>query len=245
MENTLSTKPETRPEEIDKILNSLERYDTENLKVFEEYVLQQANNQTTDIWANLALLKLYQINSLSSQARQPIMKEDIVTIILVKGLVRFWAADFTSALQLLPPYVTSTPEPAPESLADQCQKLLQLYSLLDGAKYSEFWNTFKKDEYNDLAADVVGFEDDLRVSIAKTVYISHKRINVSVFQEWSNLSQAKFEDWVKNTLGWTIEGDSVIVPLNKDNDAKPVITTETVRFDQLGKIIKRAYELSM
>ncbi|KAA8896756.1 hypothetical protein TRICI_006841 [Trichomonascus ciferrii] len=239
MENTLVTKPEGRPEQVDSILNSLDRYNVDNIKVLQEYVQKQAQEGGIDIVANLALLKLYQFNN-------HLAKDDIVVIILSKALVRFYSSDFTTALHLLPGYVTTTVDPQPDSLTDQCQKLLKLYELLDGCKYSEFWQLFKSDDsYEDMVADVNGFADDLRLSIAKTVEVAAKRIPVKVFQNWCNLSDAKFKEWVESNLGWTIKDDSVEVPLNKDNDAKPVITSETVKFEQLNRIIKRAYELKI
>lgn len=47
-----------RPENIDTILNGLDRYNPETTSIFQEYVAQQCENQTYDCYANLALLKL-------------------------------------------------------------------------------------------------------------------------------------------------------------------------------------------
>jgi translation initiation factor 3 subunit K len=47
-----------RPENIDTILNGLDRYNPETTTVFQEYVAQQCETQTYDCYANLALLKL-------------------------------------------------------------------------------------------------------------------------------------------------------------------------------------------
>lgn len=47
-----------RPENIDAILNGLDRYNPETTGVFQEYVAQQCADQTYDAYANLALLKL-------------------------------------------------------------------------------------------------------------------------------------------------------------------------------------------
>ena len=51
-----------RPEHIDSILNGLDRYNPETTAVFQDYVMQQCENQTYDAYANLALLKLYVIS---------------------------------------------------------------------------------------------------------------------------------------------------------------------------------------
>lgn len=57
-----------RPENIDTILNGLDRYNPETTTIFQEYVAQQCENQTYDCYANLALLKLY-VPTLSCNAR--------------------------------------------------------------------------------------------------------------------------------------------------------------------------------
>lgn len=47
-----------RPENIDTILNGLDRYNPETTTIFQEYVAGQCESQTYDCYANLALLKL-------------------------------------------------------------------------------------------------------------------------------------------------------------------------------------------
>lgn len=51
-------KCETRPANIDAILNGLDRYNPETTTVFQDYVVQQCEDRTFDCYANLALLKL-------------------------------------------------------------------------------------------------------------------------------------------------------------------------------------------
>lgn len=48
-----------RPEHIDAILNGLDRYNPETTQIFQEYVTAQCEDKTVDMYANLALLKLY------------------------------------------------------------------------------------------------------------------------------------------------------------------------------------------
>lgn len=236
MENTLAVKPETRPEEIDRILNSLERYNSENIDVLQNYVKQQADGEQCDIAANLALLKLYQFTTNTA-------KDDYIVMVLTKALVRFYTSDFSTAMHLLPPYVTSIEE---SSLKDQVEKLFELYRLLDACKFGEFWSKLDNDDsYADLVADVKGFDEDVRFGIAKTLEISSRQIAVNVLKEWLNITNdQKFKQFVENEMNWsfTKNGESVAIPLNKDNDTKPVITNETVKFEQLTRLIKHAYE---
>jgi hypothetical protein len=54
-----------RPENIEAILNGLDRYNPEVTSTFQEYVAQQCENQTYDCYGNLALLKLYVADSVT------------------------------------------------------------------------------------------------------------------------------------------------------------------------------------
>jgi translation initiation factor 3 subunit K len=47
-----------RPQQIDAILNGLDRYNPETTEIFSKYVMDQCENRTYDCYANLALLKL-------------------------------------------------------------------------------------------------------------------------------------------------------------------------------------------
>lgn len=308
MENTLTIKPSSRPEAISELLRGLDRFDAAKLPVFQEYVKQQCNDGSFDIEANLALLKLYQMNP------QAIPDEDTILAILSKGLVRFYAPDFTLALHLLPCHVLgdvssispgkdekkaaapatanntaaavlaannsssqsqpeqqSTPQSSstqPESadssssaaatatdptigtdnLSESIQRLCTLYALLDSAKFAEFWSMYEDDDaYADAVCNVTDFEDSLRLSIAKAVELSSRKFPATVLQEWTNISGNKFNDWVVKTLGWSFENDAskdiVVIPSNKDNEIKTVVTNEAVHFEQLGRLIKRGFEI--
>jgi translation initiation factor 3 subunit K len=48
-----------RPAQIDDILNGLNRYNPETTTTFQEYVSQQCEEKFFDVYACLALLKLY------------------------------------------------------------------------------------------------------------------------------------------------------------------------------------------
>lgn len=47
-----------RPENIDAILNGLDRYNPETTTIFQDYVTHQCEERQYDCYANLALLKL-------------------------------------------------------------------------------------------------------------------------------------------------------------------------------------------
>ncbi|PSN62429.1 eukaryotic translation initiation factor-like protein 3 subunit K [Corynespora cassiicola Philippines] len=231
-----------RPEHIDVILNGLDRYNPETTGVFQDYVMQQCESQTYDCYANLALLKLYQFNP-------HLARDETITNILVKALTVFPSPDFSLGLSLLPPHVLaplSTSSQAPAAgdapLSEAVQKLNILKNLIESADYAAFWSTLDSDDlYADLVADVSGFEDLMRVRIAATVSQAVREVERSILESWLNQEDKEFEHFV-GTVGWTIDGSKVKIPINKDNEAKGTVVRENVKFDQFSRVVKRAYE---
>ncbi|KAF2219899.1 armadillo-type protein [Elsinoe ampelina] len=244
MGNAFDSVPE-RPEHIDAILNGLDRYNPETTGTFQDYVQQQCDNQTYDCYANLALLKLYQFNPHLS-------RDETVTNILVKALTVFPSPDFSLCLSLLPTHTLVSPSsngtngasnPPEGSIAQAVQKLNQLHSQLNNAQYENFWSSIDGDDlYSDLIADVQGFEELMRVRMAVVISQCMQSVDRSILEGWLNLSGDKFDKFVKDVCGWKIEGDKVEIPLNKENEARSTVVRESVKFEQFGRTVKRAFE---
>ncbi|KAG5356008.1 Eukaryotic translation initiation factor 3 subunit K [Yarrowia sp. B02] len=233
--DTLSKKPQERPAEISAILSSLDRYNPEKIAILQEYATTQCADQHSDIEANLALLKLLQFQ----QQPNP-NKEDIICNILSMALANFLTSDFTTALHVLPSYVLDSP--AADTLAESVQKLFHLYTLLDGCRFPEFWAVYERDDaHADITADVADFENLVRMSITRAVDISSQAIHKDVFRSWLNLSDNKFADYVQE-LGWKVEGETVEVPANKENEAKPATSNESIKIEQISRLLKRTNE---
>ena len=123
------------------------------------------------------------------------------------------------------------------------QHLSVLHKQLNNAQYTEFWNTLDGDDlYADLVAEVQGFEEIMRVRIAVVVSQCMQEVGREILESWLNLNGQKFTHFVTDVCGWRIEGDSVKVPLNKENEARGTVVRENVSFDQFSRMIKRAYE---
>ncbi|KAF2501217.1 eukaryotic translation initiation factor 3 subunit K [Lophium mytilinum] len=227
-----------RPENIDVILNGLDRYNPETTTTFQDYVMVQCENSAFyDCYANLALLKLYQFNP-------HLTRDETITNILVKALTVFPNPDFSLCLSLLPTHVLqkNTASAGDGSLAEAVQKLNSLNNLLAGADYTAFWEKLDSDDlYADLIADVSGFEDSMRVRIAVTVGQAVREVEKGLLESWLNLQGSEFDHFVQ-VFGWEIAGESIKVPLNKENKAEGTIVRENVKFEQFGRLIKRAYE---
>ncbi|ODQ66772.1 ARM repeat-containing protein [Nadsonia fulvescens var. elongata DSM 6958] len=236
MENTLVNKPESRPEVVDHMLNTLEKYDAGNIQKFEEYVEQQCSKNVSDIAANLALLKLYQFNTNR-------INDEVIINVLSLALINFNSFDFSLALHLLPTYVLN--ESPIDPLSEQIQKLFKLYNHLDGKDFAGFWTEFYKDDNaTEIVSDIENFLSLIRASISKTIECACKSLSYSVLSSWVHLDEnsSALNDWIKRQ-SWTLNGTTVEIPVNEFNSAKPIITTETVKFEQLSRLLKKAFEM--
>jgi translation initiation factor 3 subunit K len=178
-------------------------------------------------------------------------RDETITNILVKALTVFPAPDFSLCLSLLPPHTLrpisttshSNPAAGDAPLSEAVQQLNKLNNQLSSADYAAFWNTLDSDDlFADLVADVVGFEELMRVQIAVEVSKCVREIQRPVLEDWLNLTGAEFDNFMTKICAWEVDGDNVIIPTNKENEAKGTVVRENVKFDQFSRLIKRAYE---
>lgn len=82
----------------------------------------------------------------------------------------------------------------------------------------------------------------MRVRIAVVVSQCMQEVQRKVLEGWLNLEGERFEHFVKEVCGWKIAGEKVTIPLNTENEARGTVVTENVKFEQFGRMVKRAYE---
>ncbi|KAA8646049.1 hypothetical protein EYZ11_001937 [Aspergillus tanneri] len=243
-------KCESRPANIDAILNGLDRYNPETTTVFQDYVAQQCEDRTFDCYANLALLKLYQFNP-------HLLQPETVTNVLVKALTVFPSSAFSLCLALLPAYTQPFPSSNAETQAtsqnsdfvESVQKLARLSTLLESAQYAQFWSTLNSDDlYADLVADVAGFEELVRIRIAVEVGKAFREVNAEVLGHWLDLrNRESLEKFVTEVCSWVVDksganGAVVKVPTNKENEVRSEVKSERVGIDMFGRVIRRGFE---
>lgn len=69
--------------------------------------------------------------------------------------------------------------------------------------------------------------------IAMATAQAAREVDRKVLEGWINLEGEDFEAFVRNVCQWSIEnGDTVVIPVNNDNEAKTTVTRETVKFDR-------------
>lgn len=135
-------------------------------------------------------------------------------------------------IHLLPPS-TLIASPRSSTLAEAVQKLNVLNSLLSAANYTSFWSSLRRDDlYADLVAEVSGFEELMRVRIAATVSQAVREVERPILEDWLDLRGNEFQKFVGDVCGWSVEGGTVKVPMNKENEAKGTVVRENVKFDR-------------
>lgn len=72
----------------------------------------------------------------------------------------------------------------------------------------------------------------MRVRIAATVGQSCRDVERKVLEGWLRLSGEDFERFLDDICGWGIDGGNVLVPPNKENEAKGTVVRENVQFDR-------------
>lgn len=226
--------PQERPDYISSIINGLERYNPEAVGTLEDYLRQQCEQRFCDCNANRTLLKLYQLNP-------DRIKEEVITNILVKSMTTFPSPQFSLGLHLIAPSVLAPNSRA--ELPEAISKLRELNNQLQEARYARFWGTMDSDDlYADLVTDIDGFEELIRVRITTLVSHAFREVDLSVFAEWLGLDEDAAKKFVLETAGWKVEGSSVIVPRNPENEAKKAEVREDVNVEQFGRAIRRAWE---
>ncbi|KAH6570392.1 hypothetical protein BASA82_000895 [Batrachochytrium salamandrivorans] len=225
---SIAARPEYRPEEIHLVVETVDRYNPQNMPILEEYVTTQLKTNNYDRTACLALLKLYQLNHADCNVY-------VVASVLALALGVLPESDFTLCLCLL----------REEWLADPLiAHLVYMHDLLEQARFAEFWKYLEEEEsVRDFTSDYSLFDDNVREFIAQTLSITYQTIAIVCLEEMLDLTDDDLADWVKMREGWTVntEDDSLIdLPITSWNQAKEVVMQEDVKFEQLGKLLGRS-----
>ncbi|GMM32765.1 hypothetical protein DASC09_000900 [Saccharomycopsis crataegensis] len=228
MDNTLVSVPVQRPSDINDILNSLKRYDVSVIKDLEDYLKVQCEQNFSDVNANLALLKLYELSSESLNDE----REEATINILLLGLCNFYNIDFELYLHLLPVYVLadvtkfkdlSSEDSSIIQFCSYVNKLKELYVLLTSAKFTKFWSLLKTDDsYQDLVYDSYladSFDSNIRNLIFNVVYKGYSnnnsqiksKISSQLLQSYLNLNEADFGKFIESKKFFKINGDHVLI----------------------------------
>ncbi|KAI8820707.1 armadillo-type protein [Fimicolochytrium jonesii] len=218
--------PPKRPEDIHRIVETVDRYNPQNIPVLETYVEDMLQNDAYDRDACLAVLKLYQFNPTYSNTA-------IVCNILALALCALPDPDFNLCLYMLNEGVLNEPD---------VDALVQLHRLLEQAKFVEFWTYLNGGESpaKELVAPYEHFEKRIRDYVSVTLGIAYQVIDKASLGRSLNLQGAALDKWIAEK-GWTADanGDAKLVafPITAENQVRPAVLQESIKFEHLTKII--------
>ncbi|CAG8447507.1 5026_t:CDS:2 [Diversispora eburnea] len=95
-------------------------------------------------------------------------------------------------------------------------KLTELQQCLEQARFREFWEIYGDESCKELASEAIGFEDAIR--------------KVNLLSSYLNYNP-EFESFIQNR-GLEIKEEVVYIPKNADNDAKPTVIRENIKFER-------------
>ncbi|KAJ1921059.1 hypothetical protein H4219_000917 [Mycoemilia scoparia] len=228
-----SKRPDCRSDEIHTLINTLERYNGNNVPKLESYLEQQCQSSEEsnnyDLQANLALLKLYQFNP-------KLFNEKYVVKILGKALMAIPGPDFNLYLYMLNEQFTSISD---------ISSVIELKDLLESAHYTRFWEVLKENPgLKSQLESIVGFVKNIQVMIACNIATTYQTIYVTEAKSYLGFEDDEGFTGFISKEGWSVDKSDqglINLPLHKQNEAKTVVISEQIRFAQLTKVIASSH----
>eukprot|EP00106_Octopus_bimaculoides_P019104 XP_014786546.1 PREDICTED: LOW QUALITY PROTEIN: eukaryotic translation initiation factor 3 subunit K-like [Octopus bimaculoides] len=203
---------------VASLLKGIDRYNPDNLTTLEQYVKMQVDENTYDLEANLAVLKLYQFNPGN-------YNESVTIYILLKALTNLPHTDFNLCHCFLS---------AKNLNSEDVQKVFFLADLLEKCQFKTFWVTFNHCQmtYHTWYM-MLGFEDSIRKYICHVIGICYDTISRKVFAELLGcIPEMQLNQWIAK-YGWKlIDSDTIFIAVQEENiktkNIKETITLENV-----------------
>ncbi|XP_076751660.1 eukaryotic translation initiation factor 3 subunit K [Xylocopa sonorina] len=201
------------------MLKGIERYNPDNLASLEKYVEIQSRENAYDLEANLAVLKLYQLNPQK-------FNMDITCQILLKALTNLPHTDFVLCKCLLSEQIMQ------ESPINQ---IMFLGDILEQCDFQHFWDRVLS--MSDLCDRIVGFQDSIRKFVCHVVGITFQTIDKNLLALLlGGVDDTTLKHWVKK-YGWKEESKSIIFIANQDENIKTKNITEKIDFENVAGLM--------
>lgn len=200
------------------MLKGIDRYNPNNLKTLERYVVVQSQENTYDLEANLAVLKLYQFNQAYDL--------EITSQILLKALTNLPHTDFVLCKCLLNEELCKTPP---------VDEIIYLADLLESCNLPLFWQ--RVSEVPELFVRITGFHDSIRKFVCHVVGITFQTIQKAILaQLLGGVDDQTLKFWVQK-YGWREEPNDMVFIANQDENIKTKNITEKIDFDSVAALM--------
>lgn len=212
-----------KEESVAALLKGIDRYNPENLPTLEHYVQMQAFEQTYNLDANLAVLKLYQFNP-------SMFKETVTCQILLKALMNLPHTDLILCKCLIIEQHQSF---------ENVNKVIELSNLLETCEFQQFWQEL--DKCSELIEGITGFRESIKKFIASVLKVTYQNIGRSLLKEYLNDDTIEDLEITKFCAenGWKMEDDHVYIN-SQEAHIKSKNISEKITFDNVAAIIRSA-----
>ncbi|XP_022912594.1 eukaryotic translation initiation factor 3 subunit K [Onthophagus taurus] len=200
------------------MLKGIERYNPNNLPTLERYVEIQSRENAYDLEANLAVLKLYQLNPHK-------FNMDITSQILLKALTNLPHTDFILCKCLLSER---------KLVVEPINQITYLADILEQCDFQIFWT--RVHSMPELTQRITGFLDSIRKFVCHVVGITYQSIEKRhLAQLLGGVDDITLKHWVKK-YGWKEEGNLIFIS-NQDENIKTKNINEKIDFESVGAIM--------
>eukprot|EP01064_Diplonema_japonicum_P036583 TRINITY_DN826_c7_g1_i1.p1 TRINITY_DN826_c7_g1~~TRINITY_DN826_c7_g1_i1.p1 ORF type:complete len:212 (+),score=53.21 TRINITY_DN826_c7_g1_i1:41-676(+) len=205
----------TRTASMEKTLVQAKMLEKTMTKDLEEYVTQQINDETYDMEANLALLKIYQFFPDEANA-------DIILKLLLKALSEMPSNAFVLSTYLIPERFHQKKE---------VETVKDLHQMLEECRFQEFWNSaYLKDIPN-----IPGFESAVRDYAYNVLAISHQRCEESLASTVLKLNGNALKLFLKNKNASLADG-IVTFPLSEFSQRRTQEVHSTIDVGYVARV---------
>lgn len=214
---------DSKKTQIRTMLRGIELYNPHNIQVLHEYLHEQCAENTYDLEANLAILRLYQFNT------NQIDKKVIIKILL-KALTALPNPDFILCKSLIDPNYFEG-----EEIDPNMKHVLQLHQLLEICDFKQFWTELRSDP--GVYLDIAGFDDSIRQFICYVVKITYQSIDKTTLCELlGGLDDSQLKYWV-NLNKWKELEDGFVFISNQEELIKSKNIKEKIEFDSIARVV--------
>jgi translation initiation factor 3 subunit K len=207
-------------EDIANKLKGIERYNPVHIDILTEYLDAQCKNNSYDLEANQAILKLFQFNP-------TLFRSEVVEKILLKALTNLPHPDFILCELLID---------SSKLNQGNIQEIIEMHRRLELCQFKAFWAELAKQK--DLYKDIEGFEDSIRNFACHIVGITYQNIRVPLLKDILGYQDkdAEFNSLLKKREWKLSDGDYVLVA-NQEDKIKTINITEKIELEQVANIL--------
>ena len=121
--------------------------------------------------------------------------------------------------------------------------MIELKQFLESARYAQFWSALNQNNSLKRQVEKVkGFVNSIHIIIARNIATAYQVIAHSEAMSYLGLEGNKLDEFIAKEKWSVDQNGSITLPLHKENEAKTVVISEQIKFNQLNKVIAASHQ---